>query len=281
MGLKEQMEEDRKALQEALEAEGGAKTDEVVDEPTSEEETPTEPEKAEEPAKEEPKEEPKAEAKTEEEPKLDDSGYRRLRREKQAAEKEAKELREKIAALEAVKEDPKPKENYQEAVLQEVIQDHAVRSAQRGFEIAESEFMRRTPEYQSVAAQYWGAMAASVKLHNPRMSDIQVQEATKNAILNIAEGHAQKGLNPAEEMYHDALELGFKAKKEAPVQEEELKPDLNKVAANRARNAGMAAAKGRGASAVMTKQYAATELTTQEWVKLPKAERERLMYGAD
>jgi hypothetical protein len=287
MGLKEQMDEDRKALEEALKAEAGA--DEVLEEtPTTDDPEPEQ--KAEEPVKDETPEEPKAEEKKEE-PKVeakeerDDGSQRRARlaRERDAYKKQVEELQEKLAvasAPKATEESPK-QDSYIDSVLQEVVQEHTVSRAQRGFEIAESEFIQRNPEYIDVSKQYWTAMAASVKLQNPRMSNVQVNEATKNYILNIAEGYAQKGLNPAEEMYHDAVDLGFKARKDEPEPEEkpELKPDLSKVAANRARNAGMAAAKGRGASAVMTKQYAATELTTAEWAKIPKAERERLLYG--
>jgi len=90
----------------------------------------------------------------------------------------------------------------------------------------------------------------------------------------------QKGLDPIEEMYHEAKELGYSAPPKAVEQEEkkEIKPDLDKIAANRARNAGTAAAKGTGTSGQLTGSTAAT-LTAKEWAALPKAEKDRILNG--
>ena len=126
-------------------------------------------------------------------------------------------------------------------------------------------------------------MYQSIRLQNPRKSDIELNEMTKNAIIMQAADLARQGYeNPVEELFHTAKELGYTGKslqkEEAPQKEEKLTPDLKKVADNRKRSTGMTANNGRS-EGLMTLSHAATQLTAAEWGRLPKAEKARLMYG--
>lgn len=269
--LKEQLaEEDKKEeIEEVVEE----KPEEVKEEEKAEE-------KKEEPAKEEVKEEVK-----EEEP--DNNAYRRMRREKAAAEKKAQIAEEKqtaleqeLAALKQPKEEVEDKPSAPSPEMDEIVRDHRMVRAEREFQSLENKFKASNPEYDGVAGQYASALAQSIKIQNPRMSNNEIAEKTKETILIKAAKYLNDGFDPIEELYHEAKDLGFtgkSAKKEEPKEEEEIKPDMKKVAANRAKSTGMAATSGESKGQI-TKQ-AASELSVDEWAKLPQAEKRRLLYG--
>jgi hypothetical protein len=188
-----------------------------------------------------------------------------------AAEAEAARLREELAQLKAPKEEPK---DAAEPVLRELVEDHTKRKAAREFQQMENEFRREQPDYEDISRAYGAQLATSVKIQNPRMSDQEVIEKTQELILRKAGTYYNQGLNPVEELYYEALDAGVKAE---PAREEkqERKPDMAKVAANRARNAGMAAASGGGSGGQLT-PAAYMDMTVAERMKISKAERDRL-----
>jgi len=81
-------------------------------------------------------------------------------------------------------------------------------------------------------------------------------------------------------MYERAKQLGYKPQEKAQAAEKEvvIKPDLDRVAANRARNAGTAAANGNNDRAELTMRTAA-EMTNAEFAKLTASEKKRLFGG--
>lgn len=269
MSLEETKKELEAELALALEAEKEAEKPEpeIKDEPKEE-------------VKEEPKEEPKPEPK--EEKAEEDIGPARLRRQAAAAEKKAAELEAKLRELEekfeARTEEPS-EETPLPPALREIIEDHTITRAERELQSFEARARANNPEYDAVANAYTSKVFDSIMTLNPDKSPEQVFEMTKRQILQTASAYLNQGFaNPAEEMFHRAKEMGIKAPvKEEPAAKEELKPDMAKVAANRARSAGMAAASGES-KGQMTKQ-AAADLTAAEWMKLPAEERRRLMYG--
>lgn len=253
-------------------------------------------EKPEEPKPEE-KPEEKAEEKPEEkkeapEPEPDDRGYAKLRREKAAAERKADESESKRAALEArlaaleaaplETEEPKAPANPE---MDDIVRSHRMGKAEQEFKSLESRFRGKTPEYDMVSAEYAMALAQSIRIQNPKLSPTEIGDKTKEAILVKAANYMKDGFDPIEELFHEAKDLGFtgknlrkeEPKKEEPAEEQEIRPDMKKLAANRAKSTGMAAAGGKS-TGQMTKQ-AAADLSAEEWVKLPAAEKRRLMYG--
>lgn len=236
-----------------------------------------------------PEEEPVVEEKEEEKPeapkveeKPDDAGHMRLRREAAAAKKQAEAEVAKREALEAkLAELENPLSVQEEAPIspefQELLQDNRMRKAEREFESLEAKFRTSNPDYDAVAGQYAQALAQSIKIQNPRLGNSEIAERTKQALLTKAGAHVRAGFDPIEELYHEAKELGFTGKQAKPKEEveEELKPDMSKLAANRKKSAGMAAASGKS-EGQLTKQ-AALELTNAEWSKLPAAEKRRLL----
>lgn len=212
--------------------------------------------------------------------KPDNEAFRKMRRELAAANKRADEAeararehtKKEAEELEQVTTDPE---------LEEIREERKYIKAERAFEQYENDFKKREPGYSDVAAEYSGALARAVKLQNPRMPDSQVIEETKKLILKKAAVFLNDGFDPIEELYHEAKGLGFTGesmrKKEVIKEEKEIKPDLKKVASNRARSAGMAATGGH-TERQMTVASAA-ELSPLEWSKLSKNEKARLLAG--
>ncbi len=263
--LKKELEEQ---IIEAKKAED-APEEEVVEEPETPEApaAPAEPEKpAEEPAK-EPEEE------------LDASGHRRLRREAAAAKKRAEDAEAKLAEATqpAVEIAEKP---VVDADIAEMKENFIISKAEREFKELESKFRRSNPEYDDIVGQYGQAIMASIKIQSPRISEDELVERTKKTILQKASKYMQDGFDPIEEMFHEARDLGFKKREvAAPAKEEkevEIKPDMKKVSANRARSASMAGTGGDSTKAQINKSVAA-EMSPMEWKKLPREEKARLL----
>lgn len=223
------------------------------------------------------KEEPKVEAKKEEP--IDDAGYARLRREKAAAEKRAKEAEEKLNKKvnpEAEEENPLNRE------VLDLIQQNRVQKAEREFIVLESDFASKTPDYHDVSNGYKEALYQSLRIQNPRKSHPELLELTKNTLLMKAGDYAARGFDPIEEMYQEARSLGFKkvekqAAEAVEEKEEPKKASLDAIARNKARNAGMAAAQGnKGGGGQLTAESLAG-MSTAEFMKIPKAERDRAL----
>ena len=300
MGLKEVMEDTRKQLEEAEKLESAAVEveEKPIEEPKVEDPAPEE-KPAEEPAKEEPKPE---------EPVKTASDYARERRENRAAAKLAEELaaaNARIAELTRPREavtpvnlEPDRAENPQEwtewKIKQQdaIIRDLSSRTeqttreeqsrrirAQAEQEVVgyENQVRAQNPDYDAAKSYYANMLAASIKIINPKVTNNQLVQAVNDKLMLRAsellnEGHE----NPIAAMYEEVKALGFQPPKaQEPSTEKEIKPDLAKVAANRARNAGTAAAQGDGGRGDLTPKVAAT-LTNKEFAKLKPEEKARI-----
>lgn len=308
MGLEDVKEELRKQLEE-IQANSDKEVGDQAEEPVVEE-TPQEP-------VEELKEEPKVEEpKTEEV--LDNSAYARMRREKAAEKKRADELAQQLADMQAqiasltqahrpvntntaVDSDPEPDRanNYEAWLewdlrqtkkvatetatqlkqrLEEESRQKLHQQAIREFNNFEDKFKVTVTDYDAVAGHLVNTIAASIKNLNPNKPDNAIVEETHNRLLMMAGQFAKDGLDPAEELYHLAKErYGYKP---APVEEkvEEPAPDLNKVAANRARSANVAAVSTNMGAAPITLKTAA-DMTVGEYMKLSVEEKRKLGQG--
>lgn len=221
---------------------------------------------------------------------LDNSAYARMRREASAAKKKAEDTEARLASLQeelkalkapATEEVAAPAEMKHAPEIEALVQDHKIKRAEREFVSLEDNFKRRNPDYGHIAAEYSRAIAQSIKVQNPRMSNEDIIEKTKETILLKAAKYQGEGYDPIEELYHEAKDLGFNGesmkKKEEPVdKEEEIRPDMKKVASNRARSSGMTGSRGES-KGQMTKA-AAADLSVAEWQKLTVEEKRRLMY---
>ena len=226
MSLEQSPEEMRKQLAEISEQEEKQQSDgekeEVVAE--SEENAEAVEEKADEAGEgesaEKKEEEKVAAPEKKEEEKLDDAGYARLRREKAAAEKKARELEEMLAAKAAAPEAEEQEAHQENPLLNNMLQEYQINLAAKEFMSLEDKFKQKEPNYDAVATEYASALAQSIRIQNPRLSSLEVAERTKKAILEKAGEYVRKGFDPVEEMYHEARELGFDGsslkKKEEP-----------------------------------------------------------------
>lgn len=267
MSLLDQLEEDKKKLNEMLK-------EEIVEEETEEE---VEEEQEEEPAKEEPKEEIKEEPKVEEKPGSEpsNSDFARIRRENAALKRKLEERAETKVE--------EPQEQVElPPVLQELVRERQMDLAAQQLQAMEADFKRTVPDFEDVAGAYNADMYRSVKISNPRWTNDQVAKETKRIILERAAGYYAQGLDPVQEMYEDAKALGYKAiPKEQPKEEEKEEPrrNLAKLAANKERNAGMAGAKVGGRPEHTVDQIAS--MTPAEWSKLPRSEKDAILAKAN
>lgn len=257
-------------------------------EPEKEDESPSEPEKVEEePSKEpeKPAEEPKVEEKKPEEE--DAKGAARLRIEAKKERERADKLAEELKELRAAKEKPADAsaEEEQPAEISEIILDKKYDKATDEFKNFEEEVRATNPEYDAVAAEYAAAIKWKVRLDNPKLKGEALNKATMREILNQAGTYAAKGYeNPVEAMFNEAKELGFtgaSAKEADPAKETEekakAKPDMKKVAENRAKSSGMAGSGGGDARGQLTKKYAVENFTLADFSKLSDAEAAALL----
>lgn len=237
--------------------------EEVIEEPPVDE-APKEEEAPVEVAKEEPKEEPKKEEE------LGNAGYARLRREAAAAEAKAARLERELEEARKAKE---PVEQREEVALPpeltDVLESHKVTQAERAFQSFEAEVLAKHPEYADISQQYAKDLYRSLQIQNPRKSHAELNEMTKMSILRRAGDLYNQGFeNPVEEMLHEAKELGYKVRAKEEPKEEKMAPDMDKVAKNRERSAGMVAASGKS-EGQMTPAFAAN-LDPSEWGKMSK-----------
>lgn len=226
--------------------------------------------------------EAKEEAKKDEEP-LDDKGFARLRREKAALEKKLKDAEAKIANPDGEEKEADASTGMNEEFL-DIIQERRIEKATREFAVLEEDFKKNVSDFDDISNGYKAALYQSLRLQNPRRSHVELLEDTKNVLLNKAGMYIKQGLDPIQEMYEEAKSLGFKAisKEEAKDDEgnedPEIKPDLDKIAKNKKKNAGMVGGKGAGAGGQLTRESAA-DMTSGEWMRLPAAEKKRILSG--
>jgi hypothetical protein len=301
----EEIEETKKQLAEAVKAEDKEPEQEEEVEKTSEAAPEEEAQEAEADSKETAEEQPDPAAE-----KPDDSSFARMRREKKALERRVQELEarqnqapvhEEPKKVEAVADaDPEPDRQVKyEAWLEWNLRQHKkelaeikgtvakttqltererlVNAAVQEFQGYEADYRAVNPSYDKAAEFYTKELTRSFKLLNPKISSAEAGELIRNTVLNKASSYAKLGLDPAEELYNEAVSFGFRDNQEESIQEE-VKPSLRKIAANKSRNSGMAGAKGRGTGGPLTRE-AASELSVAEWAKLSQSEKKRLLTG--
>lgn len=295
MSLLQELEDNKAKLAEMLEAED-AESEKVEEEsPEKEKESvaeETKPAKEEKSAavSEEKKETPDAEEKqtvapAEEKP--DDAAFARLRREAAASKKRALLLEEENNALKTPATAAPTEIATQEISpeVAEMLQDHRITKAEREFQTFEMQAKRKFPDFEEVTRAYTEALFGSLKVQNPRMSNMDIADRTKRIMLEKAGNFLNEGFeNPVEEMYQEAKELGFKAKPiAAPAKEEEkeAKPDMGKVAANRKRNAGTAASSGESKTDLSAASIMRNGMPTNaEWMKMSAPQKAAILAEA-
>lgn len=304
MGLLQQIEDDKAKLAEMIEGGIVENEDEIIKE-------------EEEPGAEEIKGPVNEEAQVdeekgpEEEKPLDGKDYARMRRERREARKaeieaqEAEKIRfsqpqQELAQEKEVTTDPEPDRSTQypqwlewntrqanekaERAVQKLEQiekkekeDQLIRSAVEDFQAIESEFKKIEPNYDAAADFYLTQLSKTIQVLYPQASKKEIAETIKIQVLNKAAIYHSKGLDPAEELFEEAISLGFNPEVTDQKQvKKEIKPNLDKIASNRERNAGMSASGG-----VVKKLNLSTaaNMTTGEWNKLSKAEKDAILKG--
>lgn len=254
----------KKQLEEAEQAEADTPEEiEGEDEVEEEEPEPTEA-PVEEPVKEEAKE-------------PTNSDWARMRMENADMRRKLRELETKVV----VTEEAETTQTTVPPILEEMVKDYQLNLAGREFNELEDRFRRTAPDYDDVTNAYKNDLFRSIKIQNPRMTDDQVLKETNTRLLTQASVYMRAGLDPIQEMYTDVKNLGYQQRPKAEeVVEKVIKPDLAKIAENKARNAGTVGAKGRGGAADLTLSVAAS-MPPSEWAKLPKEQKAKLLGVQD
>lgn len=142
----------------------------------------------------------------------------------------------------------------------------------------ENEFKAANPDYDDVSSFVVNELKRSFKIMHPGASDDQITQAVQRHVLLEASRYAQQGLNPVEEMYLRAKnELGYQPKALSADNVTELRPDLDKIAKNKARSAGMNGAAGAAQRAAPSTKAAAADMTAAEWARLSEEDRRRIL----
>lgn len=284
MGLEETIKETKAKLEEAEKLEGVEQKEEEIEEKPIEEKI-----------EEKPVEEEKKEVKT-------PADYAKERRAAKASKlsEELAAANARIAELTKAKEEPKVAEPEPDATvdpkayadwrtkkLEEEVkplksefetwrrerQQQALREQAEGeIQTYEAEVRQQHPDYDDVKGYYANMLAASIKIVNPKITNDKLIKMVNERLVHRAsellnDGHE----NPIAQMYDEAVKLGYKAKS-TEVAEDEVKPNLAKVAANRARNAGTASAQGDGGRGELTAKVAVT-MTNAEFARLKPNEK--------
>jgi len=177
-----------------------------------------------------------------------------------------KEVQRELAELRSWHDNAQKKANEQN------VWDSAVQK----FSSLEAEFKTTVDDYDEVSEFMKNKFIEGVRIDNPFLSQEELSAKVREKVLTRSIQYHQDGLNPVEEIYHSAKEhYGYVAKVEAAADDQRLRPDLNKVSANRKRNAGTAGAAGRGAIPELTRE-AASKMPVWEFALLSPEEKKRL-----
>lgn len=291
MGLKEEMEETRKQLAQAQDVEEKEQADAEVEKPAEKVDAPvSDPEPAkEEPVKEEAKpEEPQHPAQARIAKKKQVEAERDADRAELAAARARIAELERVAQPKAADSDPAPnkdedptawlawKERKIDQKLETVERKTAAIERQEAAkqtkdsalaEVAayESQVRSVAPDYDAAKNYYANFEAYLIKRDNPNMTPAALNEAvTLKMMRRLAHFQTEGYENPVAAMYDEAKTLGYRPVQAAEAVEDK-KPDLARVAKNRDRNGGMAAAGGKsGSDADPTPAYVATQMTVAQ-----------------
>lgn len=140
----------------------------------------------------------------------------------------------------------------------------------------EADVVRDNPDYPEAKQYYATMLATSMKMLNPALSGQRLNTAVENAMIQRAGNFLREGHeNPVAAMLDEARTWGFKPTQARETEEKVTKPDLQRVAANKNRNSGMAGAAGKGGSAELTPKAAAS-MTNAEFARLTPSEKQRV-----
>lgn len=244
----------------------------------------------------EPKEETPEETKKEEEqPKATPDVYYKLREE--ARKREA--LEKELAALKTPTKAPIPSpdedieghlkgelEQVKEtlnSVLGVVGQDLLVKKEEQEIESAfeilgqfEKRITQEKPDYEQARNHLAKIYAEEYKLKNPDLKGKHLIQAVAKEIIAVADYAAANNQDPAAFIYERASLYGYKPEaKEVKQEPAKKQPDLTKIAANKEKSAGMAAAASSGAANILTFEMLEkmsneerAKLTATDWARM-------------
>jgi hypothetical protein len=163
-------------------------------------------------------------------------------------------LEQKITRLESEREQERQAKSHNDLI----------QSAKNEFAELENQFKVTTPDYEEARTFIVQNIARSIKLLNPAATTQELVSGVEHALLSRGSYAVNNRLNPAQSLYHEAMQLGYT--KAQPVQDNKPKSNLAAVAANRSKTAGMASTSKSGAG----------QLTFQDVSNMTNEQRQKL-----
>lgn len=231
------------------------------------------------------KPEPEPEVKIETKIEPDHTAIARANFEAREAKRKAAELEAQLEALRnPPKEIPKAEVDWEgntssrvETLEQELNRLKAERATERAekeqnqilvqakeeFNNYEEQFKPQAPDYEEARTYLLQSIASSIKILNPNVTTPELIKGVENALLMRGSNAVNRGINPAAAIYQEASQIGYKKK---AVESTPVKSNLDAVARNREKTAGMAATSSSGKSS----------LTMDEVANMTNAQRQKL-----
>lgn len=271
MGLLEEIEKDKKALEEGNVQEDDNLDDNLDDISDDDQDEIQEDDVEEIEAEDEDIDEESADDSDDdlEEEKPDNAAFAKLRRELAAEKKRNEELKQRF---EKPQEEDEIQETSHDDAYKELLIEKQYRDAEIEFQGMEQEFSQGYDDYNDAAAAYASAMYHSLKFQNPDLPDSKVQLMTKRAILHRASEDLRNGYDPIERIYNAGKQyIPKEEKKETPMKRKSVS-DIKK---NQKRSSSMASS-GSSSTPTMTAD-AAANMPLSEFAKLSETERRELL----
>lgn len=179
--------------------------------------------------------------------------------------------------LSAVEQDLAEFKSWKQKQEKEINEQAEYSGAVNELRAIEQHYTTVAPDYNEAANHLRGMIATSIKMLNPGIQPEELAKRTIKEYLSRGGTAVLRGLNPAEAIYKEALSIGYRKTTEAaPIQDNAArKPDLDTIAANKKRSAGMAGT-GGGAKPPTSGQ-AAVEMSNEEFSRLSSEETQRLL----
>lgn len=186
-------------------------------------------------------------------------------------------LEEKIAKIEAL---ANRSSEQTEAIQRRQQMEEQEKAEDRGLLTLERQAQAQLPDFNQVRDYLLMKQVSSMKALYPYLSDEQASVAVYKHLKTETNRMLGQGYdNPLIEMYNrEKSSGGYQPPAPKDEKEEELRPDLSKVAKNRARNSGMAGVSGRGQGGELTASSVVGKgIPAGEYAKLSKADKAKVL----
>lgn len=177
---------------------------------------------------------------------------------------------ERLARLEAAEAERQKEQREQQTVV----------GALTELKQYESAYAQAAPDYQEASNHLKSMIATSIKLLEPNLSPEELAKRTIKTFLERAGTALNSGVNPAQSIYNQALQVGYRRQEKKEETASKERGNFEKVAENKKKSPGMIGT-GSGSKPATTLEAMdkMSNRELEEFSRLNPEETERLMYG--